>query len=203
VAGITKAYIVLREGKWDIPAYFGDGSLVNMHLAYLVIRQSPGVPYTIDRAYPFLRDALVAFGFPDILFQPDDAFTQLLIYQKDSQPDILLGLFPADQPQKVDMVDVDDDGRVRQIVLRPHRTQLRYCWAITVWTPLFTQFLHDYVAARKTSPATQPEVAVGHVVQAAIKAGLRVEAAAVSDGPFVDIGTPEDLGRAVRRFASQ
>jgi len=146
---------------------------------------------------------LVAFGFPDILFQPDDAFTQLLTYQKDSQPDILLGLFPADQPEKVDMVDLDDDGRVRQIAIKPRRTQLRYTWAIAVWTPLFAQFLHDYVAARKTSPATQPEVSAGHVVQAAIEAGLRVEAVPVSDEPFVDIGTPEDLSRAVRRFASQ
>ena len=26
-AGITKAYIVLREGKWDIPAYLRDGAM--------------------------------------------------------------------------------------------------------------------------------------------------------------------------------
>src|SRR5262249_54782833 len=203
IAGITKAYIVLRNGKWDVPAYLGDGTILDMDLAYLVIQRSPGVPYTLDQAYPFVQDALVAFGFPDILFQPDDAFTQLLTYQKDSQPDFLLGLFPADQPQKVDMVDLDDDGRVRQIALKPRRSQLRYTWAIAVWTPLFTQFLHEYVAARKTSLATQPEVSVGHVVQAAIEAGLRVEAVPVSDEPFVDIGAPEDLSRAVRSFASQ
>ena len=27
VAGIKKAYIVLRDGKWDIPAYLRDGAL--------------------------------------------------------------------------------------------------------------------------------------------------------------------------------
>jgi glucose-1-phosphate thymidylyltransferase len=203
IAGITKVYIVLRNGKWDVPAYLDDGTMSDIHLAYLVIRQSPGVPYTLNQAYPFLRDAVVAFGFPDILFQPDDAFLQLLARQKNRQPDILLGLFPADQPQKVDMVDLDDEGRVRQIAIKPPRTQLRYSWAIAVWTPLFTQFLHDYVAARGASLVTQPEVSVGHVIQAAIKVGLRVEAVPVSDEPFIDIGTPDDLNRAVRRFASQ
>jgi glucose-1-phosphate thymidylyltransferase len=44
LAGITKTYIVLREGKWDIPAYLGDGTIVDIHLAYLLIRQSPNVP---------------------------------------------------------------------------------------------------------------------------------------------------------------
>ena len=34
LAGITQAYLVLRKGKWDIPAYFGHGELVNMHLGY-------------------------------------------------------------------------------------------------------------------------------------------------------------------------
>src|SRR5215510_16410745 len=49
-AGITKAYIVLRQGKWDIPAYFGDGSMLGMNLAYLMMGSSLGPPYTLDQA---------------------------------------------------------------------------------------------------------------------------------------------------------
>jgi len=30
-AGISKTFIVIRQGKWDIPAYFGDGAFVNIH----------------------------------------------------------------------------------------------------------------------------------------------------------------------------
>jgi glucose-1-phosphate thymidylyltransferase len=77
-AGITKAYFILRDGKWDIPAYFGDGSDLNMRLAYLTIRLSSSVPHTLDQAYSFVQHAVVAFGFPDILFQPRDAFVRLL-----------------------------------------------------------------------------------------------------------------------------
>ena len=43
LAGATKAYVILGNGKWDIPAYLGDGTLFNMHLAYLIISQSQGV----------------------------------------------------------------------------------------------------------------------------------------------------------------
>src|SRR6187200_975011 len=50
-AGATRGYVVLRDGKWDIPAYFGDGHLVGLDLAYVVIPGSLGPPDTVDRAY--------------------------------------------------------------------------------------------------------------------------------------------------------
>ena len=78
-AGIRKAYIVLREGKWDIPTYYNDeAALLDMHLAYLMMRWPYGPPFTVDQAYAFVRHAIVAFGFPDILFEPRDAFVHLL-----------------------------------------------------------------------------------------------------------------------------
>ena len=148
-AGITKAYIVLRQGKWDIPAYLQDGAIAGMHLAYLMLGLPYGVPYTLDQAYPFVRDAIIAFGFPDILFRPDDAFSRLLSHQESSQADITLGLFPAEHPYKVDMVDLNQEGRVQRIIIQPSHSSLRYTWGIAVWTPVFTQFLHDYVMLAK------------------------------------------------------
>lgn len=201
-AGITKAYMVLREGKWDIPTYLRDGRMLQMHLAYLMVGLSLGVPYTLDQAYPFVRDAVVAFGFPDILFEGDDAFRQLLSYQATSDADILLGLFPADLPEKMDMVDVEEKGRVRAIVIKPPQTHLQYSWAVAIWTPVFTQFLHTYLADDETLAATQPELSVGHVIEAAVRAGLRVEGFPVSGEPYLDIGSSEGLAKATKRFAA-
>src|SRR5688572_29373642 len=93
MAGITTAYFVLREGKWDIPAYFGDGAMLDMHLAYLVISDSCGPPDTLNRAYPFVQNKLIAFGFPDILFTPNDVFKQLLERQMSTNADLVLGLY--------------------------------------------------------------------------------------------------------------
>ncbi len=201
LAGITKAYIVLREGKWDIPVYLGDGSIVDMHFAYLMRGLPFGAPYTLDQAYPFVRDAVVAFGFPDILFQPDDAFIQLLTWLASNDADVALGLFPAEQPQKVDMVDLNKEGRVRRLVFKPRQTHLQYSWCIAVWTPRFTSFLHSYLPTLQASDNSTLELSVGEVFQAALDADLRIDALSVSDAPYLDIGTPEDLVRAVKRFA--
>src|SRR3970040_1574143 len=118
-AGITKAYIVLRPGKWDIPDYFGDGSMLNIDLAYLMLGASFGVPFTVDQAYPFVRHATVAFGFPDILFESDDSFVRLLERQAAGNADVTLGLFPANHPSKEDIVDFNVNGEVRDLILRP------------------------------------------------------------------------------------
>lgn len=146
LAGAKKAYIIIREGKWDIPTYLRDGTIVDMSLAYLMITLPFGAPYTLDQAYPFVQNALIVFGFPDIIFQPDDAFVQLISKQMDTGADLVLGLFPAIQPQKMDMVDLDDKGLIRRIVIKPDQTDLFYTWIIAVWTPVFTDFLHKYLA---------------------------------------------------------
>ncbi|MEM6402045.1 MAG: dTDP-glucose pyrophosphorylase, partial [Cyanobacteria bacterium P01_D01_bin.116] len=77
LAGIDKAYFILRSGKWDIPGYFGDGEMLSMSLGYLIMGVPYGVPFTLDSAYPFVKDAVVALGFPDILFEPKDAFLKI------------------------------------------------------------------------------------------------------------------------------
>ena len=93
-AGICRIFISIREGKWDIPGYLKDGSAFGVHIAYLVLGLPYGVPYTIDQAYPFVRDNLVAFGFPDIMFEPVNAFTHLLNHQKDWSSRRYFGAFP-------------------------------------------------------------------------------------------------------------
>ncbi len=204
LAGITKAYIILRSGKWDIPTYLGGGDMLNMHLGYLMMGLPYGVPYTLDRAYPFVKNTLVALGFPDILFQPDDVFVRLLARQKISKADIILGLFPNDRPQKAGMVDFDTKGQVRSVVEKPSQSDLRYMWGVSLWTPRFTQFMHDYLAKIEAArnSRTQKELPISNVIQAGIESGLRVEAEVFAEGEYLDIGTPDDLVQAVRQFAN-
>jgi glucose-1-phosphate thymidylyltransferase len=199
-AGVANVYVILRRGKWDIPGYFGNGRSLDLNIAYRVLSSSFGTPYTLDEAYPFVQHSLVAFGFPDILFDPDDAFVRLLARQAQTDACAILGLFPAERPQKVDMVDFAQNGQVRQILSKPHHTELSHSWCIAVWTPVFTNFLHSYVAEHQSAAAAGPELSVGNVLQAAVESGLHIDAIPVSDTPYLDIGTPEDLVRAVRRY---
>jgi glucose-1-phosphate thymidylyltransferase len=195
-AGIRKAFWILRPGKWDIPAHFGDGASLDMHLAYLTVQGSQGVPYTLNQAFPFIEEAVIALGFPDILFQPDDAYQLLLTRLQTGKADVVLGLFPTTQPWKVGMVDVDATGQVRQILEKPPQSPLKYMWAIAVWRPSFSQFLNDYVQR----PVPDTELPIGNVIQASLAAGLRVEAEIFAEGSYLDVGTPDDLATAIRRL---
>jgi glucose-1-phosphate thymidylyltransferase len=206
IAGVTKAFFVLRKGKWDIPNYLGEGKEYGLQLAYLTMDSSSGVPFTMDQAFPFVKNALVVFGFPDILFEPKDAFIRLVKRQGDTGADICLGLFPASSPAKMDMVELDRDNRILAIHPRPTKTRLTYTWIVAVWTPRFTCFTHQEILP-ESLPAPQTlqgiggdsELYLGHVIQAAIDEGLQVEAVIFSEGRCLDIGTPEDLIMAVTK----
>ena len=211
LAGVAKAYVILREGKWDIPAYFGDGKMLDMNLAYLMMDLPFGVPYTLDQAYPFVQDAIVALGFPDILFQPNDVFVRLLAKQAESHADIVLALFPAHQPQRMDMVDTDHEGRPRQIVIKPRQTDLVYTWVVAVWTPVFTEFMHKHLSTIKNRTerdgtyklSGQRELYLGEIIQAAIDNHLRTESVLFADHSCLDIGMPDNLVKAVRDSTPQ
>lgn len=200
-AGAQKAYFILRDGKWDIPAYFGGGGIVGLPLGYLMMDLPYGVPFTLDQAFPFLDDSTVLFGFPDILFQPTDAYVRLLARQAEADADLALGLFLAHQPHKMDMVDLDQDGRLLRVTIKPLHSHLRYTWIIAVWAHRFTHFMHDFVAAQKKIHREgdgKPELHLGDVIQAAIQERLRIENIIFDGGSYIDIGTPEDLGAAVK-----
>jgi len=200
LAGIINAYIVIREGKWDIPAYFGDGSVFGLNLAYLMMGLPFGVPYTIDQAYTFVKDKIIALGFPDIFFDSNEAFIQVLQKLESTNANVVVGIFPADLPYKVDMLDLWDDFRVKRFVIKPQKTHLHYTWGLAVWTPVFTRFMHEYLVTTRESAKNSPELFIGDVIQAAIDDGLQVEGVIVSDEPYIDIGTGDDLRKALKRF---
>ncbi len=70
----------------------------------------------------------------------------MLKRQGDTSADIVLGLFPVDEPNKWDMVDISNQGRVKQVLIKPIKSNLRYNWIIAVWTPVFTHFMHKYLS---------------------------------------------------------
>lgn len=197
-AGLSDVYVVIRDGKWDIPAYLGDGSRLGLHLAYLLAGRPWGAPYSIDQAYPFIQNRRVALGFPDLHFTDEQVFSRLLAHQAASGADVVLGLFPADRPDKVDMVELGSDNRVKQIFIKPATSQLQHTWGVAVWTPAFTGFMHRFLERHGQSAGDTAELFVGDVFRAGLETGLDVQGLSVSTQPFVDIGTWDDLLRVLR-----
>lgn len=197
VANVKKTYMIIRDGKWDIPAYYQKIEDLNIDIAYLVTGATLGVPYTLDCAYPFVRDKKIVFGFPDILFKPKLAFKKLIGKQEQTSADITLGLFEANNPQKLDMVDFGKNGDVKKIEIKPRSTYLKHTWIMAVWSPRFTQFMHESLSDGKTLSDPKREIHIGEIVQMGIDEGLKVNSIDFSNGLYVDIGTKDDLKKVM------
>lgn len=207
-AGARRVFIVLRDGKWDIPAYFGSGASVGSELAYLMMRRPYGVPFTIDDAYPFVKGQNVVFGFPDILFWPEDALTTLVERHGSSGADVVVGVVPTRVPEKEDLVRLDEGGRITAIDIKEPASDLKYTWMLAVWGPSFTEFTHEYVAGVEAEIEAADgrwrgrELYPGDVLWAAIQRGLAHETVVFEEGGYIDIGTPDEMVHAVREYGT-
>jgi glucose-1-phosphate thymidylyltransferase len=202
-AGIKKCYLILRKGKWDIPQYYGDGEVVDMDIAYLMMNLPHGHPFTLDQAFPFTQNNLVAFGYPDILFSPDDGFTQLVRKQTETNADVVLGIFPIRKDQRwTDILAFDNAGKIKTVSLGdPSKATQRIGWSIALWTPKFSAFMHDFLGSainsnRLTAPNGK-EYTMNHVFQAALDNGMAVDYVTFQSGYVHDVGTPDDLFSAL------
>ena len=133
-AGVRRAFVLLRKGKWDVPATLGTGSGRGLQLAYRIMEATPGVPQTLDSAYPFVAEQRVVLAFPDILFTPRTAIADLLQHQEATGADVVLGAFPAPNDKTADRVKVDD-GRVDSVAIKSGASSLSQAWVLAAWTP--------------------------------------------------------------------
>jgi glucose-1-phosphate thymidylyltransferase len=194
-AGIDRALVVTRTDKLDLPAFLGAGPPGGPALAFVTLPESDSVPRTLDGAYPFLRGATIALGFPDILFSPRDAFATLLRRYEESGADLVLGLFPTTDPTTTDMVRLGAGDRVADIEVRPRRSALRFNWLLAVWSPAVTEHLHGALAG--TAPGGDGEVQLGTLLRQAVVDGFAVLGVPFPQGRFVDLGTPEGFERGM------
>jgi glucose-1-phosphate thymidylyltransferase len=204
-AGVEQVFWLLDRSKTDILQYFGSGAEVGVRLAYVPTDASPSIVHTLDNAGPFLDDAQVLFGFPDIVFEPPHALRSLRQRLLQGRADVVLGALPAPAQQIADRVVVDAAGRALEVLVKPVECRGCDAWVMAAWAPSFTRFLARWLLARAslasaTLQTASTELYLGHVLQAAITAGLSVEVETFQLGGFIDVGTPEGFASAVRRY---
>jgi glucose-1-phosphate thymidylyltransferase len=98
------------------------------------------------------------------------------------------------------VVELGDDGRILRAEEGRSSSGASWTWAMAVWSPAVTSLLGDIVARIGPGPHAPPEPSATDIVRAAIDAGMRVEGEVFRDGEWIDIGTPEGLACALRRF---
>lgn len=200
LAGLDRLTLIINRDKLDILRYFGSRSL-GVPISYVIQDNLWGMPFALDLAAPWLHaDDTVLFGMPDTIFFPVDAYPRLLAEHQRTAADLTLGLFPTTKPQRFGMVSFDADHRFLYTVDKPSTTDLTYMWGIGCWNATFTNFMSTYLQGLSTP---KQEVVLGQVFQAAQAAGLNVRVLPLADGEYVDMGAPDDLVAAVRRFAGE
>jgi glucose-1-phosphate thymidylyltransferase len=199
-AGIEDLIIVIRLGKQDIQEYLSGSEWENCRFSYNWTPGTSGVPETVALGLQDAGSRNVVFGFPDILFEPRVAFRALIDRLESTDADVVLGLFPTDNPGKMDMVATGEDGRVLGIEIKPEHTTLTLAWILAAWKPSFSHYLSDLVykgKARLDALAACPGGGhLGHAFQLAMADGMKIESESFPAGRSLDIGTPEDLARA-------
>ena len=201
-ADIQKTYVIIRKNKWDIPAFLGDGNIFGINIAYLMMGLPYGTPFSINQAYPFINSNLVALGFPDILIRPQNVYRTLISKLKKDQADVVLGLFRATNPQKMDMIEFDKSSKISRIVIKPKKTVLQYTYINAVWTPVFSKYMNEYLIKKcgEIEKTAGKELYVGHVLQAFMNDGNAVTYSIIENGSYTDIGTLDDYSDAVSEY---
>ncbi|MGN6110941.1 MAG: sugar phosphate nucleotidyltransferase [Kofleriaceae bacterium] len=201
--GAERCVVVISPEKAEIVRALGDGSEAAdgrpMSIAYVVQAVPRGLPDVVRLARPWLDGESVLLSLPDTVLLPRDAAAQVDAHRRTTGADLVLGVFPVDEPERLGPVELDPAGRVVRIFDKPGPTPLRNSWGLASWSPAFTAFCCAWEAER-AGPAERP---IGEAFEAARAAGLRVEAVPFPDGKMLDIGTPAGLRAALDTLAQR
>ena len=104
-----------------------------------------------------------------------------------------------------DMVEFDNNGIIKNLVIKQNRPDIKFGWTIAMWSPVFTEFMHDFLNKIEKELVNGliningklRELYLGDVIQAAIKQKLKIENVIFPEGKCLDIGTPEDQDKAL------
>jgi glucose-1-phosphate thymidylyltransferase len=200
-AGCQRIFFILRDGKWDIPAYFGSGAGFGANIGYLLVREPYGPPFTIESAAAFVQDSIVVTGFPDMLLYPEDLLAQTVGKLRSTTADVVLATLPGDVRGGADLVRLGSADRVDSLTTKEENPSWRAndsTWAAAAWRSTFTSFLVAQVARLRSIAENDSarEWPLGAVIAAAIEAGLDVRAQQFEHGACLDIGEPARLATA-------
>ncbi len=184
-AGVEKLCFVISATKSDILGYYG-GAIGEMTVAYVVQDRACGLCDAIFRALPLIpRDEMVVVGLPDTIWHPADALSRL----PEGQFSFLL--FPVEQPQLFDVVEIDETGRVMRIAVKSPHAGSNWIWGAFALPGRTLHALHRLWQERDCI-----DEYVGTLVNAWIEAG-GLAWGVQAGSRYVDVGTLHGYRQAV------
>lgn len=203
-AGAERCVIVVSHEKSEILRILGNGAALGMSLAYVVQPEPRGLPHALRSAQAWLADCDVVFALPDTVVLPGDALRQVHEQRLHHSADLMLGIFPTEEPERLGPVELAEDGTVRRIFDKPAHPPVNNTWGVASWTPRFTEFCCRWDEQMEAAgESAQRERVLGHAIAAARESGLAVRGHHIHEGLFLDTGTPRALSAALRTLAER
>jgi glucose-1-phosphate thymidylyltransferase len=197
-AGAKRCVTVVSPDKLEVVRVLG-AAHHDMAMAYVVQALPGGIPQALEIARPWLEGEDVVFAMPDTIVFPQGALARVHADRVETNADVMLGIFPTDEPERLAPVEIDASGKITAIHDKPARPPCKNTWGVASWSPRFTAFCCAWNEQR----AGAKEGAIGHAFEAARASGLDVRAHVFDDGSFLDVGTPHGLRAALSALVTR
>ena len=185
-AGITEIGIVISpETGAEVQSKTGNGDRFGANITYILQEQPAGLAHAVKVAQPFLGDSPFVMYLGDNLIQ--GGLAGFLDSFKAQTLDALILLRAVANPSAFGVAQLDDQGRVLQLVEKPKVPSSNLA---LVGIYFFSSAIHQAIAG--IQPSARGELEITDAIQFLINQQKRVEASEL-EGWWLDTGKKDDL----------
>lgn len=189
-SGIKKHHIIISPTKISLLNHLESlrESNKDLHFTYIFQMNPMGLASALWHIVPWVdeKNNYLLF-FPDAVFTPLNSVDVLIEYAMKEKTDLLLGVFPTDNPEDLGPVDFHKDGTIRKIYEKPESSLIKNTWGLVILSANFFKMLETMISYNSKI------LSIDHYFHEAIKRDLHCKAVYFDNGEYIDIGTFKGL----------